>query len=576
MKKRIVSILLCMAMLVTGAAFTGCDSIGGTTTDTTGEENSNSPLDRSSMTLTLWVPTKEGTTEEALYAVEEAINRITQAEYDTAIKLYAVPDAEYEKTVKERMKLIEERIKQEEQEAIDRRKQEIEAAKNGETLVEGTTAYINPNMDGDLSLVVRGATGYTNVERNQMDIFLIRGADDYQYYIDNFYVQSLNEDLNGSCKVLNSYIFPDFITAANVGGSVYGIPNNHEIGEYTYFLVNKKLADAEYLDPDKLTNLSECQSFIEDVATYHPGVTPVYGKYEPSYYKYYSANDQSEFSVLASRVTPDLQYESLTIDNIFGFNNFTSNYYLYKSFVEKGYVSTEEVDEFGVGYVTCTASEVQKYADDYYINVFKRPEGKKEDYLQSMFAVSTYSKSVNRSMEIITMLNTDTELRTILQYGAQGTHWKYDEENSGVIVKLSDDYQMNLIDTGNVYMTYPDYGVSLDFWKDIQAQNLDSYLPLTYSFNYRNEDNAALLAELDRLSAEIWNEIQGMSANDFRSSISRLQSRVAANDAYQKLTYIPVDNDASKGRTPENGWKPEASISNQLAEIISEATGAEN
>lgn len=576
MKKRIVSILLCMAMLVTGVAFTGCDSIGGTTTDTTGEENSNSPLDRSSMTLTLWVPTKEGTTEEALYAVEEAINRITQAEYDTAIKLYAVPDAEYEKTVKERMKLIEERIKQEEQEAIDRRKQEIEAAKNGETLVEGTTSYINPNMDGDLSLVVRGATGYTNVERNQMDIFLIRGADDYQYYIDNFYVQSLNEDLNGSCKVLNSYIFPDFITAANVGGSVYGIPNNHEIGEYTYFLVNKKLADAEYLDPDKLTNLSECQSFIEDVATYHPGVTPVYGKYEPSYYKYYSANDQSEFSVLASRVTPDLQYESLTIDNIFGFNNFTSNYYLYKSFVEKGYVSTEEVDEFGVGYVTCTASEVQKYADDYYINVFKRPEGKKEDYLQSMFAVSTYSKSVNRSMEIITMLNTDTELRTILQYGAQGTHWKYDEENSGVIVKLSDDYQMNLIDTGNVYMTYPDYGVSLDFWKDIQAQNLDSYLPLTYSFNYRNEDNAALLAELDRLSAEIWNEIQGMSANDFRSSISRLQSRVAANDAYQKLTYIPADNDASKGRTPENGWKPEASISNQLAEIISEATGAEN
>lgn len=576
MKKRIVSILLCMAMLVTGAAFTGCDSVGGTTTDTTGEENSNSPLDRSSMTLTLWVPTKEGTTEEALYAVEEAINRITQAEYDTAIKLYAVPDAEYEKTVKERMKLIEERIKQEEQEAIDRRKQEIEAAKNGETLVEGTTAYINPNMDGDLSLVVRGATGYTNVERNQMDIFLIRGADDYQYYIDNFYVQSLNEDLNGSCKVLNSYIFPDFITAANVGGSVYGIPNNHEIGEYTYFLVNKKLADAEYLDPDKLTNLSECQSFIEDVATYHPGVTPVYGKYEPSYYKYYSANDQSEFSVLASRVTPDLQYESLTIDNIFGFNNFTSNYYLYKSFVEKGYVSTEEVDEFGVGYVTCTASEVKKYADDYYINVFKRPEGKKEDYLQSMFAVSTYSKSVNRSMEIITMLNTDTELRTILQYGAQGTHWKYDEENSGVIVKLSDDYQMNLIDTGNVYMTYPDYGVSLDFWKEIQAQNLDSYLPLTYSFNYRNEDNAALLAELDRLSAEIWNEIQGMSANDFRSSISRLQSRVAANDAYQKLTYIPADNDASKGKTPENGWKPEASISNQLAEIISEATGAEN
>lgn len=575
MKKKLVSILLCMAMLVTGAAFTGCaNRTGGNSlgTDTTGEGQGSK--ERPIITLTLWVPTQEGTTEDALFAVEEAINQITQSQYQTAVKLYAVPDAEYEKTVKDRMKLIEQRIEDEEQAAIDRRKQEIEAAKNGETLVEGTTAYINPNMDGDLSLVVRGATGYSPVERNQMDIFLIRGSEDYQYYIDNFYVQSLNEEISGSSKVLSSYIFPSFFDAATVDGTIYGVPNNHEIGEYTYFLVNKRIADAEYLDPNKLTNLSECQDFIEDVAKYYPGVTPVYGDYSPSYYKFFSSKGQDSFSVLAARVTPETNYDNLKIDNIFGFNNYTSNFYLYKKFVESGYVSTNEVNEFGVGYITCTRDEIAKYADDYYINVFKRPEGTKEDYLESVFAVSSHTKSVSRSMEIITMLNTDPELRTILQYGAQGTHWKYDEEDSNIIVKLSDDYKMNLLDTGNIYMTYPDYGVSRDYWTDIQKQNLDSFFPITYSFDdYKNEDNAALLAQLDQLNTQIWSEMQSMSAEDFRNSVGNLQARVNNNDAFQKLTYIPKDNDASKGRTPENGWKDSASISSMLQEFINTATG---
>ncbi|MBR4932897.1 MAG: hypothetical protein IKZ03_00430, partial [Clostridia bacterium] len=266
MKKKLVCILLCAVMLVSGVMSTGCAvaSNNTTSTDTSGAEGTEITT-RSSITLTLWVPTDESTTEEALYAVEEAINQVTQAEYDTAIKLYAIPDGEYDETVKDRLETIKTRVEEEEQAAIKKRQEQIDAAQKGETYVEQTTEFVNPNMDGDYSLVVRGASGYTNVERNQLDIFLIRGEEDYSYYADNFYIQDLSAELSSASKVLNSYIYPDFFEAAKIDGSIYAVPNNHAVSEYTYFLVNKDIVDSEYLDPTRLTNLSNCESLIGDI-----------------------------------------------------------------------------------------------------------------------------------------------------------------------------------------------------------------------------------------------------------------------------------------------------------------------
>lgn len=578
MKKKLVCFLLCACMLAGTFLMTGCSTAG--TADGTNAEGTTgnaSSLDRSSMTLSLWVPTSEDTTEEALYAVEEAINQITQAEYDTAVKLYAIPDSEYDSTVRERVTMLETRIKESEQKAIDERKKQIEAAKNGEAYVAETTEYENPNMDGEYSLVVRGASGYTPVEKNQMDIFLIRGEENYDYYAENYYIEALDEEIENNSKVLKSCIYPDFFVAAQNAGSVYGIPNNHAIGEFTYFLVNKRLVAEEYLNPDKLSSLSDCQQFIEDIAKYHKDVTPIYGDYAPSYYRFWSGKDQATFSTLASRIMGDTPLEEVSFSNIFKFNNYTSNLYLYKSFKEKGYVATTEPAEFGVGYVRCSAQDVQKYADDYYISTYLRPEGTRADYLQSVFAVSTYTKSVSRSMEIITMLNTNTKLRTILQYGAEGVHWKYDEENSDIIVKLSDEYKMNIEDTGNEFMTYPDYGVSMDGWKFAKEQNLQSYYPITGNFtNYQNEANAQLLAGFDAFNAQIKTRIDGMSAEEFRSSIAGLANEVEKNDYFQKLTYVPSDNDSKTGRTEDKGWVAGASIQNLWNEYLNEVNGEES
>ena len=148
-----------------------------------------------------------------------------------------------------------------------------------------------------------------------------------------------------------------------------------------------------------------------------------------------------------------------------------------------------------------------------------------------MFAVSTYSKSLARSMEIITYLNTDTELRTALQYGAEGVHWQIDPENEDAIISLSDDYKMDIYTTGNVYMTYPDYGKTMADWDYGKQQNLDSMVSPYLTFEgYVTEENAELMADLDALSAEYKKQIDDMTAEELKEAITQFKKDLK-NDA---------------------------------------------
>ncbi len=568
MKRRIVSFLLCAAMLLTGALATGCAGNNGDSSLSTETGDSNDGLTRSGMTLTLWVPTQEGTTEEALELVEEAINKITQAEYDTAIKLYGVPSDEYENTVKQHIEDINTRVEEAEQKALERRKAEREAAKRGETLPPEEEE--EEEEESTLDLIVDSGAGYPHVERNQMDIFLIRGYDNYKYYTDNFYLNALDEEINGTSKLLKSYIYPSFFEAAKVDGAIYAIPNNHALGEYTYLLVNKELAAKYGYSERELMTIANCQQYIEKVAAGETDVTPVWGNITPSFMQYWSGQSADDFSVLASRVTASQNIEEVKLENVFGITDFVDNTYLQKLYTEKGYISTaESVSKFGVGLVQATPDVIEElYADDYYVNIHQNPEGSLDDYCASMFAVSTFTQSTARSMEIITMLNTEEELRTILRYGVEDIHWKKDELDNSIIVKLSDEYNMNLIDTGNVYMTYPDYGVPMD-WSAAKTQNLDSYYPVTYYMtDYIHEGNTELISEFDKFCAQIKAQVDKMDAATFKDSVSKLKKQVDENIYFQKLSYVPGSSDEQKGRTEENGWIADNSICYMWAERV--------
>lgn len=538
MKRKLVCLLLAFATVFSCFAFAGCNKKSG---DTTVEGTTTDSASLSTVTLTLWVPTDKDTTEEALLAVEEAINKITKAKFETAIELHAIPSDEYDAAIDARIKEIEDHIAFEEEEAARKRKEAASLAALGQTMPPETTAPETTAPEGDdtyVNDIGMQILKYPEVGEYQMDIFLVRGRDNYLSYIDRNALSELDSELVGDAKILTQYIYPTFLSSAKFEGATYAIPNNHVVGEYQYLLINKRLVDELYWDLDDMSTLLKCQDFIMDVKE-RTDVVPFLSEVEASGMRYWSQD--GSFSLIASQIPSSSNLLTFCQPrSSLGIKAYSDTILMMKTLKEAGCIAEdpESVEEFGVGIVAGQASDLAKYEEDYYVKVYQAPLFTEEEVFQAMFGVSTYTKDVGRSMEIITALNTDPELRTVLQYGVEDMHWRVNETNEDVIDVISDEYKMNLLETGNVYMTYPAPGVSKAYWEYGKVQNLaaqtDPFLGFTAE-TYITEENAADYEELARYSKEVYDRVVAMTAEEFSASLTDLRKEIATNETVSKL-----------------------------------------
>ena len=538
MKRKLICLLLAIVTVFSCFAFAGCSSGAG---DKTVEGSDTDTASLSTVTLTLWLPTDEDTTEEAILAVQEAINKITKSKFETAIKLHAIPRDQYAEAIDARITEIEEHIIFEEEEAKRKREEAKSLAAQGITTAPETTAPETTEPEGEdtyVNDIGMQVLKYPEVGEYQMDIFLVQGYDNYMSYIDREALAELDEELTGNAKILRQYIYPTFLSNVKYDGITYAIPNNHVVGEFQYLLINKRLVDELYWDPADLKTLLKCKDFILDVKA-RTDVVPFLAPTDTAGVYFWS--DDGSFSVIASQIPNTHNLVSYCPPrSALGNKSYTDLIYFMKVMEESGCIAADpsSVEEFGVGVLTGDPSIVAEYEDEYYVSVYQAPSFSAEDVYDNMFAVSSYTKDVSRSMEIITAINTDPELRTILQYGVEDKHWKVNEENPDVIDIISDEYKMNIQETGNVYMTYPAAGVSKDVWEYGKTQNLASQVSPFYGFDLDNFDTTeidAYLEQLEQYSKEIYDRIEAMSAQEFSEGLSALRKEVNANEAVLRL-----------------------------------------
>lgn len=567
MKKSLLSMILAVIMLVSCFTFSSCQS-------ETEVDNSGTKV---GMTLTLWLPAAKGTevNDEAVVNVENAINEYTQKNFNTAIKLKVFNADDYDSMVLSKIyqiKAIEDAAAAAEAAA---RQAKRDAKKNGtststsaETETETTGSYIDidetdPNdyiipddengkkpYDYEYENAYLNAslfTEYPSVESNQFDIFLVHGYEEFSLLYSDLLLSDLSSNFANESKAMQSYINGDFIMGSITDGSLYSIPNNRAVGEVGVMLINKKVCEELYYDPtefdsvDKLFTYDDSGiSFIEDVKRSLPNITPVAGNYTPSNLQYLSLTNDSTFSLLCAQVSPEVtSYNDFGMTNVFKSTNFVNAYRLKKRINDIiAPVAFDSAEEFAVGFFKGSYDEIEKYSDDYQIVTLQYPQLTKEDVFESAFAVSAYTKNLDRAMEIINAINTNTELRTILQYGKEGVHWRYDVEDNSIIQILNDSYKMDLNETGNSFITYPGAGIPISSWASAKNNNIRLYIPYTYGFSCVTEDTEPLLEELAEKSAEIYSRIEKMTYEEFNTSLDRLRKEVDALDCFMKLSYV--------------------------------------
>jgi hypothetical protein len=227
-----------------------------------------------------------------------------------------------------------------------------------------------------------------------------------------------------------------------------------------------------------------------------------------------------------------------------------------KLYEELGYFQSEVAEdaECAIKIVHGGAELERIYGEEYEMVVLESPCADTKTLFDSMFAVGGYSDNVTRAMEIITYINTNPELRNLLQYGIENVNYTLDE-NGQVVYTDTNKYWMDINKTGNVFIAHTLEGMDPDIWQYGMKQNRDATIDLTLGFSFKEE--------ADSIDTEIIKRIKAISED--------VESRIAACETYEELSALVESfNDELSGKNnsdikryvnmiaeaDENGKKP--------------------
>ncbi len=412
---------------------------------------------------------------------------------------------------------------------------------------------------------------YPEAEKNQLDIVYISGYDMYMKYVENGWITPLNNYINTTGLQLTYNISPTLLNGVKIDGETYAIPNNVQIGEYTYMLVDKDLATKYKHTYESFNNVVDCNVFVNDVYENHDNILPIDSTFEECMNLFvwywnievgedeygmvkYGIDRSNKFSVVGKfysdpaevgRGSIDLGFNSLLADPEYRETLLCLKEYELKgcynsgknetrtdpaiSFVKDGYAmykdafydengNPKDINDADYGVYT------DKSGKEYFLYVAKYPQAGDEELYGNMFAISANSKNTEACMDVINLINTDPSVRNLLQYGIkQGEHKDGQTPNyaidelTGKLKRLEGNlYLMKIERTGNCFIAYPEEGLEPDYWENAKAQNNDAVIDPLMGFDfserlaeYGSQLDNSLLEKCAGLSEETWELIAG-------------------------------------------------------------------
>ena len=533
MNKRLIALFLCLVMMLS-VCLTACAEDS--------EEDAKNELEEakvaSNMTLTMWIVSESPVSEEIRADVTKAINALTKAKYKTQLEIHYLSEEEYFSKLTAAMEAYT--LTKKEQNA----EKPVETGSDGEavgTTIEEIVTDENGMYRDNYPIVLENQVDiiyigdlYSNTELDSKGDpkLLMSGQQMYNELRADNWLSALDEAIKGDAKKIKEFVSPTLLSAVQEKGVTYAIPNNNIIGEYTYMCLNKEMMD-RYSLQGHLTRGSiksfaneYVYQFLSMISLYETklfpeqSLLPIDATYDEclsllAYYWNIDTEDYSinsnEFSIFGTPLfgqQPSRGQSAVGVQSLFENEEFTSSYLALNKFrmdTEMDFFrddtnKNDTYDAYGVRFLSSEAegfiieNGIGKYeGTDYYLVPIVYPTAAAEDIYGNMFAVATTTLSVNRSMQIVTYLNTNKEVRNLLQYGIEGQHYTLENGTvSRVADKAGNYYNMNLYATGNAFLSYLEPGMDAAIWENGKKQNRDSLVEPLLGFNLAEYATTAL------------------------------------------------------------------------------------
>ena len=583
MFKRIISLALCLVMIA--VLFTGC---GNKNTDDTTTTTSTDDLPS---TINLIGITESSTTFDSIELVEAALNKLTKTRYKTKVELTLVTADEYiaevEKRIAEadsaaiKIKAITKYNALAQKEANNAQKLQSESSgkKNNKWTSQVTTVIASTMATGEV-YTAEMTTVYEDGKietvypdaQSPIDIIMIDGKEMYDYLNEKGYLLSVEKKIDEKFTKFRQYIYPTFFSQLKaMTGDINAIPNNNLLAEYTYLVIDKEIADSYHggngFNIDNVDNYDDLGDFLAYVKENYAGVAPLATKPEALGIFQYMDGEVA----IGAYFDPIYGYSvaegtDFTVQNLLAIPQYQEYVALMAEYTEKGYI-VENAKNYAVNVVKGDASVAAEYeAMGYEVKVIQNPFVQPETIFDGMLAVSSYTSSEDRALEIIEMLTTDPEAKNILQYGilddgdntAYANYKLVELENGNFVVeRLNNNYMMDNGLTGNVYMGYPEEGQPFNAWDYYKQTNLDSAIsPFMLLYVEESELDNILASVLKRAALTEALAALGINYDDYikettngtNAGIEFIKSLRAANLRYlvselakTDAPYSPVD-----------------------------------
>lgn len=568
MKKKLLALILCLIMVLPTALLVGCAK---EEEDDKGDPITEAP--RTTKSYVMWVIAEEGMDEEQADAVEAAINKILKSKFKTRLDIKYVSEDEYYEKLEAEIEAMR---------ADQAAKNEIETDPIDEEEESDTEEETIINENGFLEYK------YPAFEEHQVDIFFLSGYDKYTEYIDNGWLCALDLKLDtGSNKKLDDYINYQLLKAMTlVDGSTYAIPNNRVIGEYTYLLLRKDLMDKYYYGVSDITSIVDAEEFLNDVKKYETDYDPIaYDSYrEPTRVHYWSIdadtakNDPTKFSLIGTTYSASASYKfdksnkgtatsvMLPFSSLFTDSSYRNQLLKLKYYDSYGYYADKDsTKDYALSIVKGGAELAAQYSDEYYVKVIDYPRASTEDVFGSMFAVSETENGrdeneVARLMEVITYLNTNSDFRNLLQYGIENIN--YTLNSDGTITRTEKNgYYMDINKTGNVFVAYPEEGMSADAWTYGKTQSADMKIDCALGFDFLREAgdisaiNVSAIKKILDESKKIAEELSAITSyEEYEKKINQYSSDYKTTNTSLNLSKYTSPGEEAYPVTIYQGW----------------------
>lgn len=457
MKKRIIALALLLVMLLP-VSLASC--------------NREQEIPETALKVyTLYTICEESTTEEAIREVELALNRLTVHQLKLGIKLVMTTADKYEDLINDKFEEIkayeeeQKRLKEEAKKNKDKNKNSSDASDESSANSEDIIT-----ADKFLDMLKNGEEYVFDAPR--LDIFLVRGFDEYIDLVGKGRLAELDEKLSSEAKLIKDKLYPTFLNAAKVPNAkgktkIYGVPMNTVIGEYEYVVFDEELLNKYEIDAMTMNTLEDLEYYLRIIKENEPDVVPLANAFDSTYCTYLFA-DGFPAMVDDDGVVINPYEDSAAID-----------YYTYISrYRTLGYLEENTDKRFAVKFVKGTFEDLEaleKQTGHSYISaVHSYPVATNENTLQNLFCVNSgvVSNQLTDVANILAFIETSEKAANLLAYGVENENYRLDDNNQ--VVRLNDTYVVNNNYIGNAFLTYTMAGENPNKWEIFKQQNLDS------------------------------------------------------------------------------------------------------